>query len=54
MYVLVNYNDEENQMKNEGARVVKSLCSYIFGLDIFNHNSIKIHTHKQVQHNERI
>ena len=25
-----------------------------FGLNIFIHNSIKIHTHKTVQHNERI
>ena len=29
MYVLVTYKDEENQMKNEGARVVKTLYSYI-------------------------
>ena len=29
MYVLVTYRDEENQMKNEGARVVKTLYSYI-------------------------
>ena len=29
MYVLVTYRDEENQMKNEGARVVTSLNSYI-------------------------
>ena len=28
MYVLVTYKDEENQMKNEGARVVTSLYSY--------------------------
>ena len=25
MYVLVTYRDEENQMKNEGARVVTTL-----------------------------
>ena len=30
MYVLVTYKDEENQMKNEGARVVRTLNSYIF------------------------
>ena len=30
MYVLVTYKDEENQMKNEGARVVTTLNSYIF------------------------
>ena len=30
MYVLVTYKDEENQMKNEGARVVTTLYSYIF------------------------
>ena len=29
MYVLVTYRDEENQMKNEGARVVTALYSYI-------------------------
>ena len=29
MYVLVTYWDEENQMKNEGARVVTTLYSYI-------------------------
>ena len=29
MHVLVSYKDEENQMKNEGARVVKTLYSYI-------------------------
>ena len=29
MYVLVTYKDEENQMKNEGARVVTTLYSYI-------------------------
>ena len=28
-YVLVTYRDEENQMKNEGARVVTTLYSYI-------------------------
>ena len=28
MYVLVTYRDEENQMKNEGARVVTTLYSY--------------------------
>ena len=27
---------------------------YLFGLNIFIHNSVKIHTHKKVQHNERI
>ena len=29
MYVLVTYIDKENQMKNEGARVVTTLYSYI-------------------------
>ena len=29
MYVLVTYRDEENQMKNEGARVVATLYSLI-------------------------
>ena len=29
MYVLVTYEDEENQMKNEGARAVTTLYSYI-------------------------
>ena len=29
MYVLVTYRDEENQMKNEGARVVTTLYRYI-------------------------
>ena len=29
MYVLVTYKDEENQMKNEGAWVVKLLYSFI-------------------------
>ena len=29
MYVPVTYKDEENQMKNEGARVVTALYSYI-------------------------
>ena len=29
MYVLVTYRDEENQMKNEGVRVVTTLYSYI-------------------------
>ena len=29
MYVLVTYKDEENQIKNEGARVVTTLYSYI-------------------------
>ena len=29
MYVLVTYRDEENQMKNEGARMVTTLYSYI-------------------------
>ena len=29
MYVLVTYRNEENQMKNEGARVVTTLYSYI-------------------------
>ena len=29
MYVLVAYKDEENQMKNEGAKVVTTLYSYI-------------------------
>ena len=29
MYFLVTYKDEENQMKNEGSRVVTTLYSYI-------------------------
>ena len=29
MYVLATYKDEENQMKNEGARVVTTLYSYV-------------------------
>ena len=29
MYVLVTNKDEENHMKNEGARVVTTLYSYI-------------------------
>ena len=29
MYVLVTYKDEDNQMKNEGSRVVTTLYSYI-------------------------
>ena len=29
MYVLVTYRDEENQMKNEGARVVTTVYSFI-------------------------
>ena len=29
MYILVIYKDEENQLKNEGARVVTTLYSYI-------------------------
>ena len=29
MHVLVTYKDEENQMKNEGSRVVTTLYSYI-------------------------
>ena len=29
MYVPVTYKDEENQMKNEGARLVATLYSYI-------------------------
>ena len=29
MYVLVTYKDEENEMKNEGFRVVTTLYSYI-------------------------
>ena len=29
MYVQVTYKDEENQMKNEGSRVVTTLYSYI-------------------------
>ena len=29
MHVLVAYKIKENQMKNEGARVVTTLCSYI-------------------------
>ena len=28
MYVLVTYRDDENQMKNEDARVVTTLYSY--------------------------
>ena len=30
MHVLVTYKDEEYQMKNESARVVTTLYSYIF------------------------
>ena len=30
MYVLVTYKNEEDQMKNERTRVVKTLYSYIF------------------------
>ena len=30
MYVLVTYKDEENQMKNEGAKVVKHYTTVIF------------------------
>ena len=29
MYVLVTYKNKENQMKNEGARVVPTLYSFI-------------------------
>ena len=29
MYVLVTYRDKENQMKNEAARVITTLYSYI-------------------------
>ena len=29
MYVLVTYKNKENQTKNEGARVVTTLYSYI-------------------------
>ena len=29
MYVQVTYQDEENQMKNKGSRVVTTLYSYI-------------------------
>ena len=29
MYVLVTYRDEENQIQNEGARVITTLYSYI-------------------------
>ena len=29
MYVLITYKDEKNKMKNEGARVVITLYSYI-------------------------
>ena len=29
MYVLVTYRDEENQIKNKGARVATTLYSYI-------------------------
>ena len=29
MYAVVTYRDEENQMKNEGAREVTTLYSYI-------------------------
>ena len=29
MCVLVTYRDEENQLKNEGARAVTTLYSYI-------------------------
>ena len=32
MYILVTYKDEENQMKNEGARVVTLLNSYNYNV----------------------
>ena len=34
MYVLITYKDEKNQMKNEGARVVKTLYSYIWDAQV--------------------
>ena len=30
MYVLITYKDEKNQMKNEGARVVKNIIQLYF------------------------
>ena len=30
MYVLITFRDEENQMKNEGAKVVTTLYSLYF------------------------
>ena len=40
MYVLVTYKDEENQMKNEGARVVTTLYSY--ALDAQGQQTLKL------------
>ena len=37
MYVLVTYKNEENQIKNEGARVITALNIYI--LEARGHNS---------------
>ena len=34
MYVLITYKDEKNQMKNEGARVVTTLYSYILDTQV--------------------
>ena len=34
MYVLITYKDEKNQMTNEGARVVKTLYSYILDAQV--------------------
>ena len=34
MYVLITYKDEKNQMKNEGARVVTTIYSYILDAQV--------------------
>ena len=34
MYVLITHKDEKNQMKNEGARVVTTLYSYILDAQV--------------------
>ena len=34
MYVLITYKDEKNQVKNEGARVVTTLHSYILDTQV--------------------
>ena len=34
MHVLITYKDENNQMKNEGARVVKTLSNYILDAQV--------------------
>ena len=34
MYVLITYQDENNQIKNKGGRVVTALYSYIFDPEV--------------------